>query len=53
MTTITERHLAEHLDDLLDRVLAGEWFIVTLDGREVAELRPLPSQPNGPAGLNR
>lgn len=33
--------LRENLDELLDRVEAGETVRVTRDGRAVAELRPL------------
>lgn len=33
--------LRENLDELLDRVEAGETVRVTRDGRPVAELRPL------------
>jgi len=47
MESVSERHLREHSDDVLDRVARGETVIVTRDGVEVAELRrrPRPSPP--------
>jgi prevent-host-death family protein len=39
--SITIRELRNHGGDVLNRVIRGETLIVTRDGAEVAELRPL------------
>ena len=41
MGTVTVRELRNHGGEVLDRVLGGDTVVVTRDGREVAELRPL------------
>jgi len=40
-TTIPQRELRNDVSAILRRVEAGEEFVVTVSGREVAELRPL------------
>jgi prevent-host-death family protein len=42
MTKVSVRDLRNHGGEVLDRVARGETLIVTRDGAEVAELRPLP-----------
>ncbi len=42
MTTVTVRELRNKGGEVLDRVLRGDTIVVTRDGHEVAELRPLP-----------
>jgi prevent-host-death family protein len=44
METITVRELRNHGGRVLERVARGECLTVTLDGRPVAELRPLPGR---------
>jgi prevent-host-death family protein len=39
--TVTVRELRNHGGDVLDRVARGESLVVTRDGSEVAELRPV------------
>lgn len=41
MTSVASRELRNHTRSLLDRVSAGETITITVDGREVAELRPV------------
>lgn len=41
------RDLRNHGGDVLDRVARGETLVVTRDGREVAQLRPV--RPAGPS----
>ena len=41
MDAVTARDLRNHGGDVLTRVAQGESLIVTRDGAEVAELRPL------------
>jgi prevent-host-death family protein len=41
MNAVTVRDLRNHGGDVLTRVAAGEAVIITRDGAEVAELRPL------------
>lgn len=41
MAAVTIRELRNHGGDVVNRVLAGEWFVVTRLGEPVAELRPL------------
>jgi len=41
MDAVTVRELRNHGGDVLDRVARGETLVVTRDGAEVAELRPL------------
>ena len=43
VTTVTVRELRNNGGEVLDRVMRGDTVIVTRDGHEVAELRPLPS----------
>ena len=54
MSTVTLEDLKRDPSALLDRVAAGEQLVIARDGRPVAELRPLPPQPNGlrPLGLD-
>lgn len=42
MTTVSVRDLRNHGGEVLARVARGEHVVVTRDGDEVAELRPLP-----------
>jgi prevent-host-death family protein len=42
MITVTVRDLRNHGGRVLERVAAGETLTVTMDGRPIAELRPLP-----------
>lgn len=42
MTSVASRELRNSTRSLLDRVDAGEVIRITVDGREVAELRPIP-----------
>jgi antitoxin (DNA-binding transcriptional repressor) of toxin-antitoxin stability system len=44
MTDVSVRDLRNQGGRVLDRVLAGERFVVTRDGTPVAELRPLPGR---------
>ena len=48
MSTVSLRELQSDPDALLDRVEAGEHFVVVRGGREVAELRPLSVTQRGP-----
>ena len=41
MATVASRELRNQTRALLDRVDAGEVITITVDGREVAELRPV------------
>jgi prevent-host-death family protein len=41
VTTIPQRELRNHVSDVLRRAESGESFVVTVDGRPVAELGPL------------
>jgi len=41
MTAVASRELRNHTRALLDRVDAGEVITIAVDGREVAELRPI------------
>ena len=41
MTEIPDGELREHVSEILRRVEAGEELVVTVDGRPVAELRPV------------
>ncbi|GAA1421397.1 type II toxin-antitoxin system prevent-host-death family antitoxin [Agrococcus citreus] len=41
MSTVTVRELRNKGGEVLDRVVDGETFVVTRDGRAVAELSPL------------
>ena len=38
MQTVTTEYAAAHLDELIDRVVAGESIALSLDGRLVARL---------------
>jgi prevent-host-death family protein len=51
MDAVTVRDLRNHGGDVLTRVLRGETLIVTRDGAEVAELRPLRRRPLSTAEL--
>jgi prevent-host-death family protein len=42
VTNVSVRDLRNHGGEVLDRVERGETLIITRDGKEVAELRPLP-----------
>lgn len=48
MDAISLQELARDTATLLDRVEAGERFVVSRGGRPVAELRPLMPSPVGP-----
>jgi prevent-host-death family protein len=39
MTDVTDRQLRNSLSDLLQRAEQGERFVITVEGRPVAELR--------------
>ena len=41
MTSVASRELRNNTRAVLDRVDAGETILITVDGREVAELRPI------------
>ena len=41
MESVTVRELRNHGGEVLDRVARGETLVVTRDGAQVAELRPL------------
>ncbi len=44
MTSVASRELRNNTRSVLDRVFAGETITITVDGREVAELRPVTSR---------
>jgi prevent-host-death family protein len=52
MTVIAQRELRNQVSAVLKRAERGEHFTVTIDGRPVAELRPL-SAANKPAAPGR
>jgi prevent-host-death family protein len=45
MSDVSVRELRNHGGRVIERVAGGETLTVTLDGRPVAELRPLPHRP--------
>lgn len=45
MSEVASRELRNHTRALLDRVEAGESVTITVDGRPVAVLQPLPRRP--------
>ena len=45
MAEVTVRELRNHGGRVLERVARGEALVVTLDGRPIAELRPLAGRP--------
>jgi len=45
MTAVASRELRNSTRALLDRVDAGEVITIAVDGREVAELRPISTRP--------
>lgn len=45
MDDVSIRDLRNHGGEVIDRVEHGERLTVTRDGRQVAELRPLPRRP--------
>ncbi len=45
MAAVASRELRNHTRALLDRVDAGEIITIAVDGREVAELRPIQREP--------
>jgi prevent-host-death family protein len=51
MTTVSVRELRNNGGDVIDRVLGGDTVVVTRDGHEVAELRPLRPRPIDAATL--
>jgi prevent-host-death family protein len=53
MTVIAQRELRNQVSAVLKRAEQGEHFTVTVDGRPVAELRPLPAalKPGAPGRL--
>lgn len=54
MTVIAQRELRNQVSAVLKRAEQGEQFTVTVDGRPVAELRPLPAahKPAAPERLS-
>lgn len=46
MTAVASRELRNNTRALLDRVDAGEVITIAVDGREVAELRPISTRRN-------
>lgn len=42
MQTITRRELRDDSAEIMQRVEAGERFVVTRNGRPIAEIRPVP-----------
>lgn len=54
-TTIPQRELRNQAGEVLRRAERGERFTITVDGRPVAELGPLPGAraPAAPEGLAR
>lgn len=51
METVTVRDLRNHGGEVLNRVARGEALVVTRDGVEVAELRPITRPSPAPADL--
>jgi prevent-host-death family protein len=51
METVTVRELRNHGGRVLDRVAGGESLVVTKDGANVAELRPLARRGLSPTEL--
>lgn len=51
MATVSVRDLRNHGGEVLARVGRGESVVVTRDGEEVAELRPLPRKGASAASL--
>jgi prevent-host-death family protein len=45
MTDVPDRQLRDHISNILRRVEAGERLRVTVSGRPVTELVPLPRRP--------
>ena len=48
MNSVKPQDLRRDLDALLERVEAGERFVVIRDGQPVAELRPIPAATTSP-----
>jgi prevent-host-death family protein len=54
MKKVTVRELRNNGGEVIDRVVGGDTFVVTRDGHEVAELRPLRPRPlDAPTLLDR
>jgi prevent-host-death family protein len=55
VATIPQRELRNNISDVLRRAEAGEQFVITVDGRPVAELGPTgrPRRFASPAALQR
>ena len=51
MKKVTVRELRNNGGEVIDRVVSGDTFVVTRDGHEVAELRPLRPRPLDAATL--
>lgn len=51
MKKVTVRELRNNGGEVIDRVVGGATFVVTRDGHEVAELRPLSQRPLDAATL--
>jgi prevent-host-death family protein len=51
MKKVTVRELRNNGGEVIDRVVGGDTFVVTRDGHEVAELRPLRPRPLDAATL--
>ena len=45
MTDVASRELRNNTRSLLERVAAGETITITVDGRAVAQLKPVPTKP--------
>lgn len=41
-TRITERELADHVSEIVDRVVNGERIVIERDGNEIVVLEPVP-----------
>ena len=51
--TLTHHELVEGLSALLRRAAAGEDFLITMDGRPMAKLRPFVESPPYESDVNR
>jgi prevent-host-death family protein len=48
VTVIAQRELRNDISEILKRAEAGETFTITVNGRQVAQLSPLPAQRREP-----
>lgn len=51
MTIIDLRHALAQLSELLDRIVAGEAIVIARNGKPLAQLRPIASEPRRPGRL--